>query len=307
MTGLTAFHLSSDVAADTGIHLGDGSLRIKSRGPHGYYQYEVTVHALEDQLYLIGNIMPTISDAYGLQRSGYYINPEQTWISLRYQSKAVALFKRETLGLPIGRKHDLSIPIQILRDAKLMKPLARELLATDGVLGFYTAEKGGGHKYPRIQIKMTARRVIDEVSAFLQNHLGITSRCRDQTVDHTGWGKSLQRVLQISQHSDIDTWRKEIGFSNPSHISRMMVYEALGECPPRTSIDNRVAFLSGQSSKLSSLGPITRTDLVSVISRMKAEFGSPRATPSAILQKIDEINDRLSSNLGRKLPVLAQS
>src|SRR3989441_8364542 len=29
---------------------------------------------------------------------------------------------------------------------------------------------------------------------------------------------------------DIDIWSREIGFSNPSHISRMMVFESLGEC-----------------------------------------------------------------------------
>ena len=51
------FALSPDVAAETGIHIGDGSLSIKRKGPHGSYQYEVTGHALEDQLYLIGTVM----------------------------------------------------------------------------------------------------------------------------------------------------------------------------------------------------------------------------------------------------------
>src|SRR5436309_3656620 len=114
----STFHLSPDVAAETGIHIADGGLSIKRGGPHGSYQYEVTGHALEDQLYLIGTVMPTISAAYHLQRPGLYINPEQTWISLRYQSKAVALFKHETLGLPNGRKRNLSIPEAFRSDAR---------------------------------------------------------------------------------------------------------------------------------------------------------------------------------------------
>src|SRR5260370_38537630 len=93
------FHLSSAVAAETGIHIGDGGLSIKRGGPHGSYQYEVTGHALEDQLYLIGTVMPTISAAYDLQRPGLYINPEQTWISPRFQSQDVPLFKHEILEL----------------------------------------------------------------------------------------------------------------------------------------------------------------------------------------------------------------
>ena len=146
------FPLTPDVAADTGVHIGDGSLFIKTGKTHGSYTYTITGNALEDHLYLIGTMMPTISAAYGLNRPGFYINPEKTWISVRYQSKAVALFKHKTLGLPNGRKTNLSIPIDIRRDARLMKHLARELLATDGLLGFYNACRSGTHKYPRIQI-----------------------------------------------------------------------------------------------------------------------------------------------------------
>src|SRR5437867_2145586 len=123
MMSSSASHLSLDVAAETGIHIGDGGLSIKRGGPHGSYQYEVTRHALEDQLYLIGTVMPTISAAYDPHRPGFYVNPEQTWISLRYQSKAVALFKHETLGLPNGRKRNLSIPEAFRNDAHLMRPL----------------------------------------------------------------------------------------------------------------------------------------------------------------------------------------
>src|SRR5437870_4734389 len=208
------FHLSPDVAAETGIHIGDGGLSIKRRGPHGSYQYEVTGHALEDQLYLIGTVMPTISVAYNLQRPGFYINPERTWISLRYQNKAVALFKHESRS------------------------------------------------------------------------------------------PSLQQILQINRSEDIETWRREIGFSNPSHISRMMVFEALGECMPRTSIVDRLSFLCGYSSRLATSKPIAPSDLVAMVDRMTARFGFPRVTGEAILQDIGEINKRLGSNLNRKLPML---
>jgi len=104
--------------------------------------------------------MPTISAAYGLNRPGLYINPDLTWVSVRYQSKAVALFKNETLGLPNGRKRNLSIPLVLRNDGRLMRHLARELLATDGVLGFYNAGRNETHKYCRIQIRLSAARVL---------------------------------------------------------------------------------------------------------------------------------------------------
>jgi hypothetical protein len=304
MRASSEFHLSPDVAAETGIHIGDGGLSIKRGGPHGHYQYEVTGHALEDQLYLIGTVMPTISAAYDLHRPGFYINPEQTWISLRYQSKAVALFKHETLGLPNGRKRNLSIPEAFRNDTRLMRPLARELLATDGVLGFYNAGRNNPHKYPRIQIKLKASLVIEQLATFLRADLGISASCRSTMSVHEGRSPSLQQILQVNRSEDIETWRREIGFSNPSHISRMMVFEALGECVPRTSIVDRLSFLCGYSSRLATSKPIAPSDLVAMVDKMTTSFGFPRVTGEAILRGISQINKRLGSNLDRKLPML---
>ncbi len=297
------FPLSPDVAAETGIHIGDGGLSIKRKGPHGSYQYEVTGHALEDQLYLIGTVMPTISAAYGLQRPGFYINPEQTWISLRYQNKAVALFKNETLGLPNGRKRDLSIPALIRRDSHLMRHLARELLATDGVLGFYNAGACRLHKYPRIQIKLKACPVIEQLASFLRVELGIHATCRYNLGIHEGWGTSLQQIIQVNRSEDIDTWRREIGFSNPSHISRMMVFELRGECSPRTSIVDRLSMLSGRLSGSDGASEQLRPqELISLITQMRKHFGFPRLEGKEVLHVMTQINRRLESKLGRGLP-----
>ncbi len=304
MSPAPTFPLSPDVAAETGIHIGDGGLFIRTGKAHGAYTYGITGHALEDQLYLIGTVMPTVSSAYDLHRAGLYINRELTWVNLRYQSKAVALFKHETLGLPNGRKTNISIPMQICHDARLMRHLARELLATDGVLGFYNAGRNGPHKYPRIQIKLKACPVIEQLANFLRSELGIHVSCRSNRATHEGWHTSLQQILQINCFEDIDTWSREIGFSNPSHISRMMVFEALGECIPQTSIVDRLSFLCGYSSRLVASKPIAPSDLVAIVDKMTTSFGFPRVTGEVILQKIGEINKRLGSNLDRKLPML---
>ena len=282
--------------------MGDGGLSIKRGGPHGRYQYEVTGHAIEDQLYLIGTVMPTISAAYDLQRAGFYINPEQTWISMRYQSKSVALFKHETLGLPNGRKTNLSIPEAISSDAHLMRPLARELLATDGVLGFYNAGRYGPHKYPRIQIRLKACPAIEQLSSFLKLELGIRTTWRYTLGVHEGRRPSLQQVIQINRSEDIDTWRREIGFSNPSHISRMMLFELRGECPPRTSIVDRLSMLSDRLGRASVHLP--PEDMISLVGQMRKRFGFPRLEGRDILEKMTQVSGQLELKLGRGLPRL---
>jgi hypothetical protein len=298
--------MSPDLAAETGTHIGDGSLYVRRGGPHGSYRYDVTGHALEDQLYLFGTVIPTVSAAYGLDRPGFYVNKDLTWVSVRYQSKPVALFKHEILGIPNGRKTDLSIPLVIRRDARLMRHLARELLATDGLVGFYNTSHGP-HKYPRIQIKMSASRVIEQLANYLRNELGISFIRRTETVVHNGWRVSPQHILQISRSEDIEAWREEIGFSNPSHISRIMVHDLLGECKPRTSIKHRLSLLCDPSQSIATPATITCDELISLIDHMRKSFGFPRVGGNELLQKISKTNRRLDSTLGRKLPLLLDS
>lgn len=240
-----AFSVTADLAADVGIHLGDGSLLIGKGPSKGTYRYEVTGHAAEDQLYLIGNVILIVSSAYGLRQPGIYLNRTLSWMSLRYHSKCVVLFKHEYLRLPSGKKTNASIPQVIRDDGRLMKCVARELLATDGVWGFYTASASGPHRYARIQLKLTAGTVIEELAEFLQNELGMSVSCRMNAVTSDRLGEAPQHILQINRSEDIDAWRNEIGFSNPSHISRLMTFELMGECPPNGTTTARLSFLSG--------------------------------------------------------------
>jgi len=290
-----------DVAAETGIHLGDGSLFIRRGRPKTSYRYDVTGHVLEDQLYLLGCVVPTVSLAYGLGEPGIYVDREISWMSLRYGSKAVALFKHETLGLPNGKKTTASIPRMIRENSYLMRFLTREVLATDGILGYYSASNYR-HKYPRIIIKLTARRVIEELAEFLHNELGMSVSLRLNIVDKDSWGTCPRHALQIACSEDIDTWRKEIGFSNPSQISRIMVFERLGECPPRTSIIDRLSFLSGLSSKTTSSGPIPLEAFISTVQLMRKSFEFPRLEGKEIASYVFRTNRRLQSRLGRRLP-----
>jgi hypothetical protein len=296
--------MTADIAADTGTHLGDGHLFIRQDGANTEYAYDVTGNAVEDQLYLVSHVIPTIESGYGLHKFGVHLDPGRTWMQVRFQNKNVALFKHRTLGLPNGRKLNPSIPSAILDDPHLMKPCLREILATDGVLGFYNASKNHPHKYPRIQIKMTAQAVIEESARFLSENLCLNVSCR-LNAEPGGWGRRPRHIIQINRSDDIDTWRKEIGFSNPSHISRMMVFEELGSCPPRTSIIDRLAFLSGSSSTPEASGSISESAFEFAVSKMKRDFGSPVLDARSTIDRIQDINLRLR-HLGRELPRIVE-
>jgi hypothetical protein len=181
-----------------------------------------------------------------------------------------------------------------------MRHCIREILATDGLLGFYNASSNQPHKYPRIQIKMTAKAVIEKMTVFLREELGIRASCRLHT-ETNGLERRPRYIMQINGREDIDAWRDQIGFSNPSHISRMMVFDELGECPPRTTIVDRLSFLTGCTSSLIRAPPLSITAFESVISRMKREFGSPDLNARQTIERIQSINTRLV-HLARELP-----
>jgi hypothetical protein len=217
----------------------------------------------------------------------------------------MVLFKHQQLGLPNGKKNNASIPQIIRNDKILMKQLAREILATDGVLGFYSASSNSVHKYARIQIRLTAANVISALGKFLNDELGMTVSCRFDIRHADGWHVLPQAILQISRSDDINRWRSEIGFSNPSHISRLMVYEELGHCPPKTGILNRLLFLSGCSRQLDTPAPIPRGDMISMIDLMKKNFDSPILSGKETLDRLRKINFKLQSRLHRGLPEIA--
>ena len=107
--------------------------------------------------------------------------------------------------------------------------------------------------------------------------------------------------IQVNGSANMDRWRKEIGFSNPSHISRLMTFEELGECPPRTNILDRLSYLTGCSRGLRASGPLPMSAFESAISQMRREFGSPDLNANQTLERIQSINTRVQ-HLSRELP-----
>jgi hypothetical protein len=86
--------------------------------------------------------------------------------------------------------------------------------------------------------------------------------------------------------------------------SRMMVFEALGECMPRSSIVDRLSFLCEYSKSLVVSKPIALCDVVAITNRITRSLGFPRITGETIISTIGEINKTLRSNLNRRLPTL---
>src|SRR3989338_3612252 len=120
------YKISEDLAEETGIHIGDGSMNIYS----GVYCYTLACHHIDDREYMDGYIVNLYERLYGLKPK------PRMWskgaYGFRIHNEQIVRFKREILKLPYGKKKEIIIPDQILMKMKLQKAFLRGFIDTDG-------------------------------------------------------------------------------------------------------------------------------------------------------------------------------
>jgi len=119
--------IGPDLAEVIGVLIGDGCLGRYEKGRHVNWQVVFTAGA-DEFWYYAGFVKPTIEATFGVSGHLYLRNDNTT----RYHiySKEVATFFAN-LGLPIGKKHDASIPSAILEQG-LVVPFVRGIYHAEG-------------------------------------------------------------------------------------------------------------------------------------------------------------------------------
>ena len=204
------YKLNEDLAEETGIHIGDGSMNIyKTNGPC----YTVACHKDDDKAYMDNFVLPLIKKIYGK-------NPKprlwsQGTYGFRIRSKKIINFKNKVLDLPLGKKKDIFIPEEIKKDKKLMKCFLRGLFDTDGSLSFW---KTNNQLYPRIYFSNISKKLVEQVREFLLKE-GFRLTCWKTEYKDKNWNTIYQ--LSINGKEMLVKWIKEIGFSNPKNIKKI--------------------------------------------------------------------------------------
>jgi len=207
------------------------------------YEFYVIGDLEEDIYYLEGYVKDLVSSLYGVQ-------PKldiQEWCGsarLRLRSKAVVTFKHKVLGLPIGHKSNVAFPPVLRRDPELEASFIRGLADTDGCLSF--ADKGHLHNYPRIKVTNVSRRLLSSIKRILSTDFGLRSTLIEDSASRVTYERNYPTLaLQIQGRKAISIWDDSIGFRNVSKLTRLLIWETYGFCPPGTSISQRLAVISG--------------------------------------------------------------
>jgi hypothetical protein len=202
-----------DLAYETGVHLGDGSL--------SKYRYVVSGNRRNETEYYVGVLAPLVEKLFNVRPA---IAFENNSVYLRVYSKELVLFKHEVLGLPIGRKLGLHIPNSATRTPEGTSNIISGFYDTDGCVKIRHDASGD---YPRISLGQKQYDLVEQTKVYLLQ-FGITSTMyRNDYFDRRGGILETRWFLDINGFKNFDLFRDLIGTRNPYVKKRMEAVEDL--------------------------------------------------------------------------------
>lgn len=197
------------LAEETGIHIGDGSMNIYKNGAI----ISIAGHPIDDREFYEKHVRRLYKELFDVN-----VNLRQWSRAFGFQvsSKDLVQFKNK-LGLPLGKKVNISIPEQIKKDLTLYASCVRGVFDTDGT--FYL-EKKNRKLYPRVQIVNTSKNLISEVCNLLKQ-LNIPFGTWSYQPLNKNWKETHTVAVRGKQ---VCVWMNKIGSSNPKHIDKYKKY-----------------------------------------------------------------------------------
>lgn len=238
-TGVRVPQLDDELLAyETGVHIGDGSLQIIEGGTHSsrYFGHS------EDDWIFYSEIMPRIVKKLYNKEVKPTKRKDAKTCTLSICSMAVTTFKQNIVGLPAGNKNKmLEIPKTIKKDEKNLSSLVRGIADTDFSLFFH--KKNGRYMDPEISCTMSNKALIQDIQKILEN-LGFTISS-NYDVERVRQGKEhLEHIIKVCGGNQLRNWMKIIGFDNPKHKTKFLIWEKNGFCLPRQTTQERLDLIS---------------------------------------------------------------
>tara|TARA_Y100000310_G_C20654298_1_gene801205 strand:+ start:85 stop:816 length:732 start_codon:yes stop_codon:yes gene_type:complete len=217
--------MTTDLAEETGLHLGDGSMNFYSN--KGFYQ--LRGHIIDDREHYQKRIAFLYKSLYNLDVSLRDMGSTGV-LGFQIWSDALVSFKHSVLGIQLGKKDNLSIPEAI--DTKdLFFSFMRGLFDTDGSIYI---ENKRGKPYPRIDIRTISKRMSLDIMDRLSRY-GIRATLYEQKRKEINWN-TLYCII-VRGFDPIMNWIRFIGSNNPKHNEKFHLVELRVNGPAETFLD----------------------------------------------------------------------
>jgi hypothetical protein len=201
-------YMTCALAEEIGLHIGDGSMNFYS--DKGFYQ--LRGHISDDK----GHYQSRIKELYKLL-FGVDVHLREMKstgvIGFQIWDDCLVRFKNEVLGLPLGKKEQITLP-KLINSKRLFFSFLRGLFDTDGSIYF---ENKRGKPYPRIDIKTISEKLCLDLVCRL-NEYGIHATYYKYVRKEKGWNDIY--TIIIRGYEPITRWIKDIGSYNPKHMKK---------------------------------------------------------------------------------------
>jgi hypothetical protein len=219
-----------DLAYETGVHIGDGCMQVNEPK----HDYRVTFWGSREELeYYEHTLKPILTRLYGLKNVKVKKVSTESTIYLRLCSKQLVIFKHEKLGLPIGKKSQMSsLPAFVKEPPKLLKECISGIADTDGSLTFLKKDKKI-HDYPRISISISNELLMNDINTTLRKLKFKTVFYSRVRFDKRTGNRYSHWEIDMNGREMLEKWMKEIGFRNKVHLCKYKLWKSHGFVPIR--------------------------------------------------------------------------
>lgn len=231
-----------------GIYVGDGTMSVKrTKSWKGMLMSIAASREEKGWLEHVADLFEQIFCYRPRVRWNFNVYKIQTGIS------RICKFFAEA-GFPVGEKAlTVRAPNAIMdvNSEDAYKTFLRGYFDADGCLNFerrqygkYGEFKKTRHYYPRIFLVSISRDLIlTDIQQMLES---MDLRYRIYEKEPSAKGKCRVYTVVLKGPTQLDMWMKEIGSSNPVHLTKYQVWQRFGFCPPRTTLGQRLAILLGK-------------------------------------------------------------
>lgn len=234
--------IDKNLAEFVGILLGDGSIgKYRCQNKNGknkiYRRIKITGNAQEDLLYYKLSVIPLFRKLFNKEPLLRFKKGEKTCELLLFDRR-VFNYLTNDLGMKLAPKKDRAIIPKEVLTKDLENYLLRGYFDTDGSL-VLDKQNYKKHSYPRLEIKSAPAPMRQQFLNILKKHgyRFIISPKDRKTND-------VLRI-QINGKTMLKKWLKEVGFNNPRHKTKYLIWKRYGFCPPHTEISERFQILKG--------------------------------------------------------------
>ena len=196
--------LTSKLAEEIGIHLGDGFLSKKRN------DFRVKGHQIDEREYYDKHIKKLYRNVYNLDLK---IKDYENTYGFEECSKALWTFKTRVIGIQAGRKYSIQIPELIRKgDQEVVTSFLRGMFDTDGNLKFQSLYSHQGY-YPVISLWQRSEKLTLGIGELLKL-LGLKPTFYTSKED-----KGLGVIL--SGYANFERFNSLIHFNNSKHVKKI--------------------------------------------------------------------------------------